>query len=455
MVWLLGWNRRKPKLVKGSTTGAQTSYQMKITIYKGIGTDTNNQIYLGGYANNDFSDIRFTSSDEISQLSYWIESYTFGVSAIVWIKIDSIPADPFTKTIYIYYDNPVALSQSNGPNTFVFYDDFESGNLDGWIQYYAGAPAVISSEWINAGETYSTKVNRPPLGNWGDSGIYTPTISITNLKLIADIKFTAKSAGGSLEVVFGTTGWSRIFALGTYLNFESGQITNAPPLNLSLRTGVSGQYDTATAYFDRVRVRKFISPEPTWGTTSPEQINTANLSISSIPTGAKIYINNIDYNIYTDTTVILNPGTYTILLTQPGYHDYTEIIVLSSNQNAIVQKNLILSGVPICSSTLKYEGDTVHLSATPKDGTSPYYVEFIKTIEGINTVISSFINAPENIEITDDYILTNDDIRTASSGTINFEVYMQDSCPTGSKTCTGTCTVNIGCIAPICNFNVT
>src|SRR3990167_101115 len=97
MAWLTTpsvWYRRKPKLVRCSTAGAQIDYQLKLTIYKGAGIDTDNTIYLGGYVNDDFSDLRFTSSDETTLLPYYIESYISGVSAIVWIKIDSIPADP-------------------------------------------------------------------------------------------------------------------------------------------------------------------------------------------------------------------------------------------------------------------------------------------------------------------------------------------------------------------------
>jgi hypothetical protein len=120
MTWLTGWYRRKPKLVRGSTAGAQIDYQLKLTIYKGSGTDTDNIIYLGTYVNDDFSDLRFTSSDETTLLPYWIESYVSGTSAIAWVKIDSIPADPFTKTIYIYYDNPVASTASSYTAVFAY-----------------------------------------------------------------------------------------------------------------------------------------------------------------------------------------------------------------------------------------------------------------------------------------------------------------------------------------------
>jgi hypothetical protein len=162
MAWLTTpsiWNRRKPKLVRGSTAGAQTNYQLKLTIYKGAGTDTDNTIYLGTYVNNDFSDLRFTSLDETTLLPYWIESYISGVSAIVWVKIDSIPADPFTKFIYIYYNNPIASPGSYGNNTFAFFDEFN--DLNNWT-------TDISP---NYGESLSTSI---------DTGILTVSTNVSN-----------------------------------------------------------------------------------------------------------------------------------------------------------------------------------------------------------------------------------------------------------------------------------
>lgn len=46
MSWLTGWNRRKSKIVNGSTAGSQTNYQMRLTIYKGFGADTTRKLHL-------------------------------------------------------------------------------------------------------------------------------------------------------------------------------------------------------------------------------------------------------------------------------------------------------------------------------------------------------------------------------------------------------------------------
>ncbi|MEI6462258.1 MAG: DUF2341 domain-containing protein [bacterium] len=65
------------------------------------------------------ADLRFTDSDGTTQLNYWVERYTAsGQNAKVWVKVPSIGAST-TKTIYVYYGNPTASSNSSVSNTFV------------------------------------------------------------------------------------------------------------------------------------------------------------------------------------------------------------------------------------------------------------------------------------------------------------------------------------------------
>lgn len=69
MTWLNGWNRRKSKIVNGTTAGAQTDFQLQHTVYKNSRTDTATAIYLG-------TNVRSIFTRSIS----------------VWTKIPSIPA---------------------------------------------------------------------------------------------------------------------------------------------------------------------------------------------------------------------------------------------------------------------------------------------------------------------------------------------------------------------------
>jgi hypothetical protein len=465
MAWLTGWYRRKPKLVRGSTAGGQTDYQLKLTIYKGSGTDTDSTIYLGGYVNDDFSDLRFTSSDETTLLPYYIESYTSGVSAVVWIKIDSIPADPFTKTIYIYYDNLSATSLSDATTTllntatggtittnvqnrvhsFTSNGTFTlekstnvkalvvagggSGGIGGggaggltYNASFAIVGGIGYSATIGAGGTgkayvlggqsnpggsssFSTisttgggaagfqNVIGGNGGSGGGAGVsnvqYTGGTGVagqgfagadnttinpfptgggggasqagvkgvgsnggkggdgTSNNITGVATFYAGGGGGCASQAPGNGGTGGLGGGGAGSNFGAAPGTNGTPNTgggggggapTPPQTASSGGSGTVIISYV---FRNFASPEPTFSATSPEQIYTANLTVSSTPTGAEIWINNTDQGVTTTGWFILNPGIYTVMLTKPGYEDYIEIITLSSNQNAIVQGNLI------------------------------------------------------------------------------------------------------------------
>jgi len=141
--WLSGWQYRKSHTIIGSTVGAVTDYQVRIKVHYSSGTDGGEDVYLNGHCRTDFGDVRFTSDDGVTLLSYWIEEKVDASYAIIWVKVPSIPASPNATTIYIYYGNPSATSQSNGENTFLFFDDFSSGNLNKW-DIISGAPDVYN-----------------------------------------------------------------------------------------------------------------------------------------------------------------------------------------------------------------------------------------------------------------------------------------------------------------------
>lgn len=117
---------------------------------------------------------------------------------------------------------------------------------------------------------------------------------------------------------------------------------------------------------------------------------------------------------------------------------------------------IVLEG---CPSAPKYSGEDVTLKATPRNGIGPYYVVFRKDGADIDSLRlggdNPIIDAPENVDIIRVYTLDDTDIRTASTGAINFSVHIEDKCPTGPQSCTEICTITLGCVAPVCNFTVT
>jgi hypothetical protein len=94
--------------------------------------------------NSDFSDLRFTSSDGVTLLDYWIESYTASTSAVVWVEVASLVK---STTVYMYYGNTSATTTSSGDSVFLVFDDFNDGTID-------------SSKWTQQ------------LGTWTETGGY-------------------------------------------------------------------------------------------------------------------------------------------------------------------------------------------------------------------------------------------------------------------------------------------
>jgi len=127
MAWLSGWQYRKSHVVNAAT-GAGSNYQVKIIVHKGSGSDSGADVYTTSHCADDFSDIRFTTNDGSTELSYWIEpEYVSGDYGIFWVKItDSL--ESVNRTIYMYYGKTVATT-SNGSNTFIFFDNHDDSSL--------------------------------------------------------------------------------------------------------------------------------------------------------------------------------------------------------------------------------------------------------------------------------------------------------------------------------------
>ena len=111
------WSKRKAITLTGGASGAQTDYQVKLTVT------------WDSDMKSDFSDLRFTKADGTTLLDAWMESHTASTSAIIWIETDT-PANTVDADIYMYYGNSGASSDWDGAATFKLFDDGEL-NTDG------------------------------------------------------------------------------------------------------------------------------------------------------------------------------------------------------------------------------------------------------------------------------------------------------------------------------------
>jgi len=166
MAWFdSSWPYRKAITITNSGSSL-SDYPVKITL------DTASLV-SAGKLRSDGGDIRFTDSDGTTLLNYWIESGINTSTTVIWVKVPSILAG--SKTIYFYYGNPQATSQSNGVNVFSFFDDFEQyadgsniNNQGGWITKRVGGTGEAKVRLYNGGNhlhlsstDYTTAVVNP------------------------------------------------------------------------------------------------------------------------------------------------------------------------------------------------------------------------------------------------------------------------------------------------------
>ncbi len=315
MTFLSGWGRRKSKVVSGSTAGAQTNFQMQLTVYKSAGVDTNTEVYLGTNVRDDFGDVRFTDTDGTSLLDYWIESYTSGVSAVIWIEIDSIPASPSSTTIYIYYDNASVTTTSNGANTFGFFDHFEGTTYDTskWTTEVVGPNGgyiTVSGSVIQITAGYGTwrlfKASNAPTSSLPFTIEYLAKVAVesgTNLSIGTN---NFGSTWGTTSEIFGyragplgnepkewrvrnnvgQVGYERTTSLLNWKKlridaktdsidfYEAGELVkHATDYLPNVAMGAFlGAANSEIVYVDYVFIRKYASPEPTFGATGTASV---------------------------------------------------------------------------------------------------------------------------------------------------------------------------------------
>lgn len=104
------WLYRSPVTVPhpiGAGGTELTDFQVKVTLTNGSNFDFARILTPNG------SDIRFTAADGTTLIPFWIESWTAGISATIWVKVPSIPTTG--TTVYVYSGNASPTLPSSDP----------------------------------------------------------------------------------------------------------------------------------------------------------------------------------------------------------------------------------------------------------------------------------------------------------------------------------------------------
>jgi len=303
MAWLDPWGIRQKVKVTNNTGRYLYNYQILIEL-----TSSN---FDFENCKSDGSDIRFTESDGVTKLPYWIEEWDSEERhARVWVRIFSL--SPLESYIFLYYSNPEAESESNGKLTFKFFEGFEDGNVDNWTQTNTSTGELsVQDDEVESGN-YA--------GQWfwktsGTAYAYLPIPELRDKDLV--IEFSRKGGGssgqkytvvgldktaedgangiklyfnhkyqkfeyydGNMHTIMGIPEprWYRfkikVYSDGSDTKFDlwvngtkrvegggtRGNIDSVRLFQFQMSTGHSGW---AREYIDNILVRKFVEPEPT------------------------------------------------------------------------------------------------------------------------------------------------------------------------------------------------
>ena len=178
MTWLSGYTYRKKGSVVATTAGAQTNYQLELKVGESSGASGAN-VHCNNHSEDFPNDIRFTKEDGETKHDYWVESITGTTPnrlATVIIELASVPASG-SVDFYMYYGKSGDSGESDGDNTFEFFDDFDSvlaweRQGDAIATENTGEPTVIyeGSPQILTGESSVFKLWY--MYGWGTPRIY-------------------------------------------------------------------------------------------------------------------------------------------------------------------------------------------------------------------------------------------------------------------------------------------
>ncbi len=76
--WHAGWNFRKSHEIVGTSSGAQSEYQVQVNVHREEGVDADKDVYVGEKCLADYADIRFTAEDGETLLKHCLRIIAAG-----------------------------------------------------------------------------------------------------------------------------------------------------------------------------------------------------------------------------------------------------------------------------------------------------------------------------------------------------------------------------------------
>jgi len=258
--WNESWLNRKPINFNVSSGSTSSNYQVLLNI-----------TYISGM-NTNFSDLRFVNySNNSKELDYWIESKSDGNWTNVWVEIDS-PINTSNQSLaWMYYGNPSASTKSNGTNTFVFFDDFDSFDTNKWTS--TGSCSISSSQLtITTGAVYTDNTISSQPGLISEAKIKWNNFAGYSGLEIANAQSTSGSNGGQNKLAYlmtnsggssSVTAWAADGTTTSY-NIVSGTAQFSATAGTTYILGHAVTTSNVIFYRDRTQTNSYSG---TWSNT--------------------------------------------------------------------------------------------------------------------------------------------------------------------------------------------
>jgi hypothetical protein len=140
---------------------------------------------------SNFGDLRFTSSDGVTPIPYWIGSSTDSTRAEVWLKVPSLPSEG-TARVYMYFNNPTATTTKSMTDTFLAADDFEDGNI---TEYSGQTTLLTAGTGYPYGDSYGLDSNGNETSRTNTGGIYNLSQTVSQGETYRFLKYVDTTSG--------------------------------------------------------------------------------------------------------------------------------------------------------------------------------------------------------------------------------------------------------------------
>ena len=170
------------RMISLSPSTPEDNYQIEVIL------NSSNFDYTKADSNGD--DLRFYDESE-NELDYYIDNWNISGTSTVWVEV----ANTGTSFITMKYGNASATAMSNAANTFVFFDNFEDGDISDWSTYGNGVLSAYSGGVDSSSYSIEKNTDTDPNGGYI---AYTP--SINDFELIFDTNKHATGAGAQTRL---------------------------------------------------------------------------------------------------------------------------------------------------------------------------------------------------------------------------------------------------------------